>query len=340
VRSVTARALARAAGRRIRSAARWLVTARRRIQAGPFRSDLRRNLLAFAEEMAGRPRPWELAVLLRADVTASALGCSIRSVTTYRRILTDLGLLMTFEEGSTPAVRASYRHRPAGQGDGNLAAVLLFTSPVSTEVAPRSSSVEEDSRRGVPTREAGNDEDEPAPPAQPRPNPRDRRGRSRRLAAELRDSVEELEPLSVAAVATVLRQHRVDGWSLDDLRTALRFAPGWQPWQRDGSPVRRPAGWLAYRLRAWAGGLAPATLRRALERDRNPAGVRRREEAAEELLAAVPMPEDVRTRREELRAARRELAERQAAREAAERERVRAWALSHIDLENPWPATR
>lgn len=332
-----ARALARARGLRPRAADRWLPGAVRMIEAGPYRRDLRAALVGFATELAGRSRGWELAVLLRADVTASALGRSVRSVTTYRQILTGLGLLATVEEGSTAALRASYRGLGRSGVDGNLAAVLLFTAPVTSEVAPRPSSVEEGSRRGVPTREGST---ERPPAAQPRPNPRDRRGRSRRLAAEVRAAVEELAEVSVAAVATVLRQHGADHWSAEDVRTGLRFSPGWQPWQRDGQPVRRPLGWFAYRLRAWAGGFPPASLRRELEAQRNPAGVARRVEDDLAAEAAVPMPADVAAERLRLRAVREELHARQRAREAAERDRVRAWALAQIDLENPWPATR
>ena len=114
-----------------------------------------------------------------------------------------------------------------------------------------------------------------------------RRAEQLAIAAAVRERSLDLRAISAAAVAAVARPLLDAGWGVADLVHAIdhtpdgavrRFTagPGVQPWagldvdrpgqsrrvERQSAPVGSPGGWLAWRLRPWAGHPPPAAARR------------------------------------------------------------------------------
>lgn len=117
------------------------------------------------------------------------------------------------------------------------------------------------------------------------------RRRAQARALQVRFPV--LRRASDAAVAAVLRDFQLEGWSTADLGRAIDQRPDGSLWPHDGATgVAQPAKWLAYRLAAWRGEdgsarPAPSSVSLAAARSRAAAQRAEREAEAAELEAAA-----------------------------------------------------
>ncbi len=119
------------------------------------------------------------------------------------------------------------------------------------------------------------------------------RRRAQARALQVRFPV--LRRASDAAVAAVLRDFQLEGWSTGDLGRAIDQRPDGSLWPHDGATgVAQPAKWLAYRLAAWRGedgAVRPAPSSVSLAAARSRAAAQRAERAAELELREAPRGE-------------------------------------------------
>lgn len=238
-----------------RDAVAWRTHARLLVEELAGRRDLRATLHAVVDELAVRWHPRTQTSGPGHDQLAAAVAvatgrgrCNPATVTRAIARLTEWSLVWEAAPGTIVV---------GGDGLENLRAEYGLALPPITAIATRADGDVKGEASATPS-------SSPTPPEMA-PSPQDHPAHGRwslvdvpavkaqRLAAARRLQFEapSLRGCSVPALAAVLREWFVAGWSPRDVLTALDFKPGAEGAWTFTTSVRSVVGWVGYRLAAW-----------------------------------------------------------------------------------------